>query len=483
MVKRLVKGLTNNMGLKLLALLFSVVMWMAVVNLDDPQINRTFTVAVTVENETAITSQDKYYEIAEDSRNVTFSVSGKRSIVDKLSSSDFKATADMSQMIQQNNKNTVPIEVTALRYSSQLTISRRSQILEVFLEDLMKAQFVVQANATGTPADGYALGDMSVTPNLLKVSGPKNVVSQIVSVKANVDISGMSAEINDSVVPALLDENGETIDTTQLTLNLNTVTVNAQILSQKLVSVKAGYTGTPAEGYEVISLSANPEQIQIKGDMSVLNSISMITIPKDVIQVDDVDRKFDQQVDISKYLPDGVSLTDSAQATVTITVDVEQLERETFSVPVENIEIDNLPEGYHIEYNKHNVEFVIYGLKKDLDELKASKLRPVLDVSGMAAGSHVGQLSLTLEDAYIVADTTISYTIITNDTASATEQTQEGAGQEEVSQEEAGQEEAGAEDTTADQIEDAAEGMTDDTADDVTEDTADDAVEETVAEE
>ena len=236
----------------------------------------------------------------------------------------------------------------------------------------MKAQFVVQANATGTPAEGYALGEMSVTPNLLKVSGPKTVVSQIVSVKANVDISGMSAEIKDSVVPVLLDEKGESIDTTQLTLNLSTVTVNAQILSQKSVAIKANYSGTPAEGYEVISLSANPDQVQIKGDTAVLNAISMITIPKDVIQVDDVDRKFEQQVDISKYLPEGVSLADSTQATVIITVDVEQLERETFSVPVENIEIDNLPEGYHIEYNKHNVEFVIYGLKKDLDELEAS---------------------------------------------------------------------------------------------------------------
>ena len=415
MLRKMIKSLSNNVGLKLLALLFAIVMWMAVVNLDDPQINRTYTVAVTVENDNAITSQDKYYEIAEDSRNVTFSVSGKRSIVDKLSSSDFKATADMAQMIQQNNKNLVPIEITASRYSSQLTVSRRTQYLEVTLEDLMKAKFIIQANAVGNPAEGYALGNMSVTPNLLKVSGPRRVVSKIVSVKANVDISGMSSEINDSVVPLLLDEEGESIDITQLTMNLSTVTVNAEILSQKSVTIKANYSGTPAEGYEVISLSAEPEQIQIKGDTEVLNTISMITIPEGVIQVDDVDRKFEQQVDISKYLPNGVTLTDASQATVVISVDVEKLERTTFSVPVENIEIDNLPEGYHIEYNKHNVDIVIYGLKKDLNTLEASQLRPVLDVAGMAAGSHVGQLKLNLEDEYIVADTTISYTIVTNE--------------------------------------------------------------------
>lgn len=420
MLRNMIKKLTNNLGLKILALLFALILWMAVVNLDDPTKNRPFTIAVTIENESAVTAMNKYYEIEKDSTNVTFNVFGSRSIIDRLSSSDFKATADMSQLIQGEEENVVPVEITALRYGSQLTISKRTQQIKVNLEDLMSATFVIQAAAQGNPAEGYVLGDMEVTPNLLKISGPKTVVSQIESVKAVLDISGMSTEITGRAVPVLLGEDGEEIDTTRLTMNLTTVTVKVDILPEKTVPVKANYSGSPADGFEVIAVETEPAEITIKGKSDILNAISAITIPEDVISVDGADAKFEQQVDIIKYLPAGVSLGNASETgIITVKVDVEELERRVFTIPVGNINLDNLPEGCRIEYSSANVDIVIYGLKNDLDALTANAIRPILDVSGMAAGSHVGQLTVTLDGNYIVGDTTISYTIYTDNVDNA----------------------------------------------------------------
>ncbi len=414
MLKRLVKKLTNNIGLKILALLFSVAMWMAVVNISDPTISKPFTVAVTIENENAIASMNKYYEIANESTYVTFNVLGKRSIVQELSSSDFKAVADMSQLIQGKDKNIVRVEITALRYTSKLTISKRVQEIEVNLEDLMSTTLVIQAGTQGKPAEGYALGTMEVTPNLLKVSGPKEVVSQIDTVKAIVDISGMSMSVSDGVVPVLLDENEKAIDTTRLTLNLKTVTVKVNIVSEKTVPVKASYRGRPASGFEVISVKTDPAEVTIKGRSEILNAINSITIPENVISVDNVDEKFEQQVDLTKYLPEGVSLSNSKEASVIVKVDVEELERRVFTIPAGNISVDNLPEGFQIKFSDETVDMVIYGLKNDLDELSINEIRPILDVAGKVAGSHVGQLMLTLDAKYIVGDTTVSYTITSN---------------------------------------------------------------------
>ena len=117
MLRNVVKKLTKNLGLKILALLFAAVMWMGVVNLDDPPMNKKFTIAVTVENEEAVTSMNKYFEFDSESSNVTINVLGKRSIINDISASDFKATADMSRLIQRENENVVPIEITALRYA------------------------------------------------------------------------------------------------------------------------------------------------------------------------------------------------------------------------------------------------------------------------------------------------------------------------------------------------------------------------------
>ena len=42
MVRRAWKVITNNFGLKLLAALFAVILWLVVVNIDDPKISQRF---------------------------------------------------------------------------------------------------------------------------------------------------------------------------------------------------------------------------------------------------------------------------------------------------------------------------------------------------------------------------------------------------------------------------------------------------------
>ncbi len=412
MLRNVVKILTRNLGLKLLALVFAVTMWMVVVNLDDPTISRPFTIAVTLENEDVITAANKYFEIEPDSANVTFNVFGKRSIVNEISSSDFKAVADMSRLIQGENENIVPVEIIALRYSSKLTISKRTRQLKVLLEDLMRQAFVILPVAQGEPAEGYALGSTVVEPNRLWVSGPKEVVSTIDTVKAAIDVTNMSTDISDSVVPVLLDENGENVDTTRLTLSLDIVTVKAGIVSQKTVPIKVNYSGKPKEGYEVISAAAVPKEVTIKGRSDILNAISAITIPEEVINVEGADEKFEQKVDLNQYLPGGVSLNNSVEASVTVKIDIEQLERRVFTVPTRNIGVNDLREGYRIEFNERNVDIEVYGLQEDLNRLTVSALRPVLDVGGLAAGRHVRQLKITLdENKYVVGETAVSFTI------------------------------------------------------------------------
>lgn len=422
MLRNVAKILTRNLGLKLLAFVFAVTLWLVVVNLDDPTMKKRFTIAVTVENEEVIAAANKYFEIEAESANVTFTVVGKRSVMDEISSSDFKAIADMSKLIQGEDENIVPVEITALRHAGELTISKRTQELKVILEDLMRQAFVILPAAQGEPAEGYALGSMVVEPNRLWVTGPKEVVSQIDTVKATIDVTNMSTDISDSVVPVLLDENEKIVDTTRLTLSLDIVTVKAGIVSQKTVPIKVNYSGKPADGFEVISAAAEPSEVTIKGKSDVLNAISSIVIPEDVINVEGANEKFEQKVDLNQYLPSGVTLNKSVEASVTVKIDIEQLERRVFTVPTRNIAVDDLREGYQIEYNERNVEIEVYGLADDLDHLTVSALRPVLDVGGLEAGRHVRQLQLTLDDKkYVAGETSVSFTIISDEAGNGNE--------------------------------------------------------------
>ena len=50
MFRKMMKHLANNPGLKLLSVLFSVVLWMMVVNVADPEATKSFSIPVEILN-------------------------------------------------------------------------------------------------------------------------------------------------------------------------------------------------------------------------------------------------------------------------------------------------------------------------------------------------------------------------------------------------------------------------------------------------
>ena len=47
MLRRIVRKLTNNFGLKILAVLFAAILWIVVVNIDDPIKPYNYTTSIT----------------------------------------------------------------------------------------------------------------------------------------------------------------------------------------------------------------------------------------------------------------------------------------------------------------------------------------------------------------------------------------------------------------------------------------------------
>ena len=60
MLQKFGKKVMNNFGLKILAVLFAVVLWIVVVNIDDPSNSKPYTTSVSLENKSYITSMGKW---------------------------------------------------------------------------------------------------------------------------------------------------------------------------------------------------------------------------------------------------------------------------------------------------------------------------------------------------------------------------------------------------------------------------------------
>jgi YbbR domain-containing protein len=403
MGKKILKTLTNNFGFKLLALLFAVILWLVVYNVDDPVITRNYTTNVTLLNEDSI--QDKYFEILDNTNNVTFSVTAKRSYLDKLDDSDFSASADFNDLLVSDNasKGSIKIEIVASRYSGSIKINGSNKFLVVSLEDAKSKQFVVSPTTEGTVAEGYALGDVSISgSNVIKVSGPITLVNQIAKVVAAINVDGMSQNLSDNVVPILYDEEGNEIDTTKLKLSKTTVTVNAAILGTKKVALNLSAKGTPADGYGLAGITSSISTVWIKGATATINPISSIEIPSSVLDITGATGSFETTINITDYLPDGVALLDSSEATVTVVVDIEAYETRNFEIPIDNITVEGLAVENDLRFSQGVVHVSITGLAVDLDSLDAQTLRGNVDVTELALGSHVVNVDVDVDESRFV---------------------------------------------------------------------------------
>ena len=73
----------KNLGIKIVSVLLAMIIWMIIINIDDPYKTRTFSVNVETINESALQSVNKVYEVI-DGKTANVKVRGKKSVVDKL---------------------------------------------------------------------------------------------------------------------------------------------------------------------------------------------------------------------------------------------------------------------------------------------------------------------------------------------------------------------------------------------------------------
>ncbi len=419
MLKKIGNSLFENVGLKLVALGAAFILWLVVVNINDPNVTKTFSCSVTIENEDYLEEQGYTYEIV-DGSTVYFSVTAKRSIIGNLSNSDFKATADMQSV---ENLSQIPIDVTATRYSSQVEITKRTQYVEITVEELMTSQYIITTQQSGEPADGYVVSSLSASPNVLKVSGPASVVEQISKVVAIVSVDNISTDISDSVIPTLYDEDGNTIDTSKLSMNLDSVTVSVSVQNEKTITLEAETTGTPADGYYLMDITFDPEEIEVMGEAVNLNTLSSIVIPADVLDIDGATEDVVAEVDISAYLPDGVTLVDSSQKNVTVTAKIEQASTMTVELPTSNLTIVDTPMNSTASFVSDTVSVVIIGLDADLSALDTSSITGTVSAAGLSAGTHNVEVELDLDEgtySYQYATTSIYIQETTASTSTTT---------------------------------------------------------------
>ncbi|MCR4739006.1 MAG: hypothetical protein K5886_01945, partial [Lachnospiraceae bacterium] len=411
------KSLTSNLGLKVLSVLASVVLWLIVVNVDDPTITRTYAgIPVEIVNAGVITDEGKTYEVLDGTDSVSVVVTAKRSVIESMSRDYIRATADMKDL---SFMNTVAIEVRSARYSDRIdAITPITKNLRVQIEEMQKKTLRIGVEVSGEPNSGFVTGNAKPSVNIVSVSGPVSVVSGLSYAMASVDVTGMSSNISTNSAIYLYDENDAQVTDKRLELSIKEVHVDVEILTAKVVPISCGHiAGSPADGFISSGIiSFDPDSVRIAGSGNVINDISSIEIPSDVLSIQGATGSVTHEIDISRYLPNGIVIADpDFDKVVKVTLYVEKVNTADLVVPTGNITLSNVPEGYSavIVDMSGTVNLRVSGLKAATDKADVNSIKGVIDASSMIpkevqegtiSGIYDGEVVFTLPGNLTVSE-------------------------------------------------------------------------------
>ena len=347
--------LTNNLGLKITALVFSAFLWLIVVNVDNPVSSSTFTnIPVTIVNEDIITSSGEVYQVLGE-ETVSVVVYANREI---------------------RQTGLVPITVTIPEYSGKYESAEAvPRNLQIQREKSGRKVLALTVDTKGEERDGYIVGGMTVHPENVTITGAESAVEEIDSAVALVDISGISEDEERTAELKLYDANGNEVGQTRLLNNLGEdgLTVSIEVLEKKTVPVTAEVLGTPAEGYNYTGCTVEPERIQICGKSDEIEDVEEIVIPSSVINIDGAQSSVEETVNIASYLPEGIRLVDENSGNIKITAMVEREGTRTINFLVSSVIINNLADDLTVSYEPDaEIVFTFSGEQEKLDVLDIS---------------------------------------------------------------------------------------------------------------
>lgn len=394
-IAKIKASLINNVDLKIVAVLIAAIVWLAVVNISDPEKTIViYNVPVTVTHENAITDLGMVYTV-ESGRHVDITISGKRSIVSGLSSDDFKATASMEEL---SKVNSVPINVEAKNNSigRNITIAKQSiQSMTVSVEDIDTQKFNIEVEFSGKADNGYVTGEYSLSETSVDIKAPVSVLDRIERVVAVCDISGKKSDFSQNAKITLYDKRGAEIKNKNLTLSRKKVGVYVDILQAKEIPIVIGDLGEPAEGYQVANVTLSIENIKISGEEELVSQIENVDITSD-IDINSVTQDATFTIDLAEKLPEGVSISD--ETVVEVNVDIYKLSTKTFKIKSSNLDVDNLKSGLEIEFVSDTVEITLRGEKNIISEISKEDLKAGIDLKGENKGTVTVPVSIKVPD-------------------------------------------------------------------------------------
>ena len=427
------KKITDNLSLKIMSVAVAVVVWLIVVNIDNPVGTNYYTITnVELINKEYVESSDTIGKMCmpeENQDTVRVAITADKKTRDKIRVSDISAVADLQQAVSlDTNPVMVPITVTcSVSGIGPGDIKVTPQNLSGNLDEKETQEFVVNVIRGDTkPGKDYEVGSLTANPEKVRITGPKSLVNKIDKVNAAIELNGKTQDFTQEVTLSIIDKNQEALSDSEM--NSLRIENNAQVIvTAKLwkirqgVKISAGYVGTPAEGYQAGMIKTVPDTISVAGSTEGLETLAandnVITIPSESIDISGESSDVEKKISLKDLLPDNVKLTSDSSEDVWVTVSILPEGSREFSFPTKEIEVKNKPDDLQVTFETAQIAIRIKSDSKDLDDLDVTKdIKASIDLEDKEEGNYEVPVTVSLPDGYEIVENVSTEVVISSGT-------------------------------------------------------------------
>jgi YbbR domain-containing protein len=327
-------------------------------------------------------------------------------VAQRLTSSSFSATVDLSAANPQPNNPYVTVKVDVRPLDGRVTVlDYDPPSITVQLDPLVKKTVPIVVEHGDVPT-GLEIRDPVLSATEAVVSGPESVVRLVTATQARVVIQPSGIDVDQTVDLVAVDVRGDV----QGPVDVEPSSVRVKIavgsgLQRKSLPVNPIVTGTLASGFEIESITVSPPVALVEGDADAL--AALVRVDTDPVSVSGAST--DQTRTVPLDLPAGVDSISGDSVTVTITLRPLAATR-TFSA---GIVLSGARDDRTYSLSTASVLVTVGGTVAALDALDPRALAVVADVDGLAPGSHKIKLKISLPaDVKLVATSPPEVTVV-----------------------------------------------------------------------
>lgn len=344
--------------------------------------------------------------------DVGVTLRGPQGVVDHLALADLHATLDLTGVDASREPRDVKVNVTVSTPSAKVNdavkvVDVTPLTVSVRLERITSRTVAVQTRFANDPPQGSQAGQTSVSPTEVRVIGPESSVEKIAGVFATVRFGDVTTDLTQSVPAAPVDAAGLPIDGLQVEPGVVVVTVPLlPTATTRTVPVLWQIKGAVATGFWISRIVSDPVAVTVSGDQKTLASLERV----DTAAVDVTGLTATRTIRVPLALPDGVSLVEPTDATITVTVVPLAGTRSFLSA----IQILNVATGMSADTDTGSVTVVVAGPQPTLAGMANDQVTATVDAAGRGPGTYTVDVAVrvpTGTTAQTVQPTRVTLTI------------------------------------------------------------------------